>query len=149
MIVSEVSEYRRRAAAECGASAVVDPRTTNLHQVLHDELGGGADVVVEAVGPLLAEAIGLVRRGGSIVQFGHDELAQPAVRVADIVRNELTIHGAFIGKYCFERVARILESGVLPLERVVSHRLPLGRIDEGIEALRKGQAIKVIVEPEG
>jgi len=147
LIVSEVSEYRRRAAAACGATRVVDPRTSDLRALLR-EYGGGADVVVEAVGPLLDEAIGLVCRGGSVVQFGHDELARPTIRVADIVRNEITIHGAFIGKYCFERVVRILESGILPLDRIVSHRLPLQKVHEGLEALRTGQAIKVILEPE-
>jgi threonine dehydrogenase-like Zn-dependent dehydrogenase len=146
--VSEVSEYRRKAALECGANISVDPKNEDLRGIVTRELGDGADVVVEAVGPLLYEAIGLVRKGGRIIQFGHDELARPAIRVGDIVRNEISIYGAFIGKYCFEKVAKIIESGVLPLERVVSHQLPLSKIQEGFESLRKGQAIKVVIHPE-
>jgi (R,R)-butanediol dehydrogenase/meso-butanediol dehydrogenase/diacetyl reductase len=72
----------------------------------------------------------------------------PAVPVAEILKKELQIFGAFIGKFCFEKTARLMESGTLPLERIVSHRLPLSKIHEGIELLRQGQAIKVILHPE-
>jgi Zn-dependent alcohol dehydrogenase len=41
-----------------------------------------------------------------------------------------------------------MQSGVLPLERIVSHQLPLSRVHEGINLLRQGKAIKVILHPE-
>lgn len=148
IIVSEISEMRRNAARECGATIVVDPNNEDLETVVKNETDGGADVVVEAVGPLLNQALSLVRKGGHVLQFGHDELARPAMQVADIVRNEITIDGAFIGRFSFEKVAKILESGVLPLDKVVSHRLPLSRVHEGLELLRQGNAIKVVLFPE-
>ena len=148
VIVSEISEYRRRAARDCGATAVVNPRDEDLSAVVLRETGGGADVVVEAVGPLLPQAIDLVRAGGKILQFGHDELARPQVPVAEIVRKEITIHGGFIGKFSFHKLPAIIESGILPLEKIVSHRLALSRVHEGLDLLRKGQAIKVILHPE-
>ena len=148
IIVSEISEYRRTAAQGCGAHLVVDPRREDLAAIVHRETRGGADVVVEAVGPLLPQAIELVRSGGKILQFGHDELARPAVPVAEIVRKEVTIHGAFIGKFSFDKLPAIMESGVLPLERIVSHRLPLSKVHEGLELLREGKGIKIILHPE-
>jgi len=148
VIVSEISAYRRQAAMDCGATLVIDPNHEDLEAMVKRELDGNADVVVEAVGPLLNQALRLVRSGGKVLQFGHDELARPAVPVGDIVRNEITIHGAFIGRFSFEKVARIIESGVLPLDRIVSHRLPLSKIHEGIQLLQQGKAIKVIIYPE-
>lgn len=53
-----------------------------------------------------------------------------------------------IGKYSFETATRIMESGKLPLEKIVSHRIPLKDIHEGIELLRKGQGLKVMVSSE-
>jgi threonine dehydrogenase-like Zn-dependent dehydrogenase len=148
VIVSEVSANRRQAAKDCGATLVIDPNHEDLEAMVKMEFDGKADVVVEAVGPLLNQALRLVRSGGKVLQFGHDELARPAVPVGDIVRNEITIHGAFIGRFSFEKVARIIESGVLPLDRIVSHRLPLSKIHEGIQLLQQGKAIKVILYPE-
>ena len=148
IIVSEISEYRRNAARGCGAYLVVDPHKEDLAAVVQRETRGGADVVVEAVGPLLPLAIELVHSGGKILQFGHDELARPVIPVAEIVRKEVTIHGAFIGKYSFDRLPPIMESGVLHLEKIVSHRLPLSKVHEGLDLLREGKGIKIILYPE-
>ena len=148
VIVSEVSEYRRKAARDIGATRVVDPRQEDLAAVVRQEMPGGADVVVEAVGPLLPQAIELAHSGGRILQFGHDELAKPVIQVAELLRKELTIYGGFIGKFAFHKLPRILASGVLPLEKIVSHRLPLSRVHEGIDLLRQGKAIKIVLHPE-
>lgn len=57
----------------------------------------------------------------------------------------MTIHGAIIGKFTFDKTARIMESGILPLDKLVSHRLPLSRVHEGIKLIRKGKGIKIII----
>jgi len=148
IIVSEISEYRRQAALDCGATLVVDPLNEDLVSVVQREMNGGADVVVEAVGPLLPQAIDLVHSGGRILQFGHDELARPEIRVAEIVRKEITIFGGFIGKFSFHKLPAIIESNVLSLDKIVSHRMPLSKVHEGLSLLREGRAIKVILHPE-
>jgi threonine dehydrogenase-like Zn-dependent dehydrogenase len=89
----------------------------------------------------------LARFGGTVLQFGHDELSEPKVPMKDIIKKELTIRGGFIGRYSFSRVARILESGELPLDVVVTHRIPLADVHKGIELLKKQLALKVVVEP--
>ncbi len=149
LIVSEPSEYRRKVALDCGATRVVNPREEDLAPIVARELPDGPQVVVEAVGALLPLAIELVGGHGRVLQFGHDETVEPAIPVGTMLKKEVVIYGAFIGRHSFERTARVMESGILPLERIVSHRLPLSRIHEGIELLRKGQALKVIIEPEG
>jgi threonine dehydrogenase-like Zn-dependent dehydrogenase len=149
VIVSEPSAYRRKAALACGAHLAVDPKSEDLAAVVGREMPGGADIVVEAVGPLLPLAIELAHSSGRVMQFGHDELARPAVPVAELLRKEITVFGSFIGKFSFPRLPRLLASGVLPLEHVVSHQLPLSRVHEGIELLRAGQAIKIVLHPEG
>jgi len=150
IIVSEPSLFRREAAIKCGATLTIDSENKDLELIVKKETDGGADVVVEAVGPLINKAIHLVHSGGKIIQFGHDELARPEIDVADIVSREISIFGAFgtyIGQYALEKVVKIMESGVIPLEKVISHRLPLIKIKEGIELLKKGKATKVIIHP--
>jgi threonine dehydrogenase-like Zn-dependent dehydrogenase len=148
VIVSEPAEYRRNLAVKCGATRVCNPKEENLEKIVIEETIEGSDFAIEAVGPLLNETLKVVKAGGKVLQFGHDELAKPAIQVAELVRKEITIHGAYIGKFAFEKVARIIESGVLPLENIVSHQLPLSKVHEGLELLKQGRAIKIILHPE-
>jgi len=148
IIVSEISDYRREAAKDCGATLVVNPATEDLAAVVARETQGGPEVVVEAVGPLLPQAIELVGTRGTVLQFGHDETVKPELPVGIMLKKEVQILGAFIGRYSFDRAAKIMECGQLPLERIVSHRLPLAQVNEGIELLRQGQGIKIILSPE-
>ena len=113
--------FRRNLAAKYGATLVVDPAREDLPRIVRDETGQGADAVIEAVGPLLVTALQLVCFAGTVLQFGHDELAEPKVPLKEIVKKELTIRGGFIGRHSFPRVARIIESGELPLETIVTH----------------------------
>lgn len=82
------------------------------------------------------------------MQFGHDESVEPAVPVGTMLKKEVVICGAFIGRHSFERTAAIMESGILPLDTIISHRLPLSKIREGLDLLRQSRGIKVILEPE-
>jgi len=148
LILSEVSDYRREKALECGADFAVNPKKQNIDEYVKGITDGGPDIVVEAVGPLLPDAIRLVHSDGRVLQFGHDELANPKIPVAEIVKKELTIYGGFIGKFTFNKVPGIIESGVLPLEKVVSHEFPLSEIHEGLKLLRQGLGLKVILHPE-
>jgi len=148
IIVSEPAEFRRKAALDCGADIVVDPKREELQDVVNKQMGKGADVCIEAVGPLLPLAIKVVRAGGEVLQFGHDETVEPRVPVGVLLKKEVVIYGAFIGKQSFEKTARVMESGKLPLEKVVSHVLPLSRIQEGIDILRRGEGLKVIITPD-
>jgi threonine 3-dehydrogenase len=148
IIVSEISDYRREAAKDCGAALVVNPETEDLAAVVARETQGGPQIVVEAVGPLLPQAIELVGTRGTVLQFGHDETVKPELPVGIMLKKEVRILGAFIGRYSFDRTAKIMESGQLPLERIVSHRLPLSQVNEGIALLRQGKGIKIILSPE-
>jgi threonine 3-dehydrogenase len=148
IIVSEISDYRKEAVKDCGATIVVDPNKEDLAAVVARETDGGPNVVVEAVGPLLPQAIELVRTRGTVLQFGHDETVKPQIPVGIMLKKEVQILGAFIGRYSFDRTAKVMESGALPLKRIVSHRLPLSKVHEGLDLLRQGKGIKIILEPE-
>ena len=65
-----------------------------------------------------------------------------------MLKKEVQILGAIIGCYSFERAAEVMESGQIPLDKIVSHRLPMPKVHEGIELLRQGKGLKIILEPE-
>lgn len=149
VIVSEPYEYRRQKALKCGATRVVDPKVEDLKQVCLEETGDlGVDHCIEAVGHMLPEALDMIRTSGKVLMFGHDETAMPPVKLAEIVRKEASIYGGFLGKYYFEKTARIIESGILPLGEIATHTFPLSEYEKGLELLRGGQALKVVIYPE-
>ena len=95
----------------------------------------GADVVIEASGTAeaWADAVALVRPGGTAVMFGgltRDE--RPAVDAYRLHYDELTIRGSFHHSPATVRAALVfLASGAYPWDRLVTHRVGL----EGLPAL--------------
>jgi len=146
-LVAEVSPFRAAHAAACGAERVVNPREADLASVVRGETGLGADVVVDAVGTLLEDALRCVRKGGRILLFGMHEQALPIVKQYDVTKYEIQILGTYIAHGTFPHAVRLLEGGRVDFSRLVTHRLPLAEIHGGIELLRRGQAVKVAILP--
>lgn len=149
LLVAEVAPYRAAHARACGADVIIDPRTDDLPGVVRRETGLGADVVVDAVGTLLEDALGCVRKGGRVVLFGMHEHARPVVHQYDVTKYEIQILGTYIARGTFPPAVRLLESGRIPFGRLVTHRVPLADIQQGIGLLRRGEAVKVVVLLDG
>jgi threonine dehydrogenase-like Zn-dependent dehydrogenase len=146
LIVTDVSPYRLEFARKIGVDAALDARS-DIVTTIRNLTNGGADVVVDAVGALFPQAVPVATKGGKIVLFGMNQQARPTVSQYDITRNELTVYGTFIGINTFPVAIKMLESGVLRPSVLISHHLPLARLAEGLELLRRGEAIKVVVTP--
>jgi threonine dehydrogenase-like Zn-dependent dehydrogenase len=145
IIVVEPNTARGVVARAMGADAVVTPHELDARR--GELLPGGADVVVDAVGSLLPEAIETAAMGGRIILFGMNSNAWPAVQQVQITENGLTIHGTHITNFTFPAAIRLIESGALDLAPMISEVLPLERTAEGIAHLRTGQATKVVITP--
>lgn len=143
----EPVEFRRRTAELFGADGVLDPKTSNVAEEVKAATGVGADVVIDAAGTLLPEALQLVRPGGRVILFGINQHADRQFNQYFTTRYEVTILGSFIQRTEFPKVVRLLEAGILPLEKLVTHRLKLEDIGQGLEAMRAGEAIKVVAAP--
>ncbi len=147
IVLVELAGFRRRMAEEMGADAALDP---NVHDVVREVAARtrlGADIVVDAVGTLLPEAIPLVRRGGRVILFGMHLRAEREVNQYWLTRYEISLLGSYIQRTAFPKVVRMLEAGLLPLEQLVTHRVDLSAIGEGFRLLRAGEALKVAVSP--
>lgn len=148
ILVSEVSASRREFAEKCGATRTIDPSKENLLDVVREETGGhGVDVVVDAVGFLIEECIQCCRAKGSIVLFGMCGGRQMPVTQFDVVRKELSIYGSFIGLNTLPATVSILESGLIDFTPMITHRLPLRDFHIGLEAMRDGSALEVVLYP--
>jgi threonine dehydrogenase-like Zn-dependent dehydrogenase len=147
VIISDLAPLRLEVARKAGMDVVVNPKAENLYEAVMDVTGGlGTEVVVDAVGNQFGNTIALAARQGKISLFGMNEEATPAVKQHDITRNELTVYGSFVGANTFPRSIQILESGAVKPSVMNSMLLPLEEVHDGIDAARRGEAVKVIVQ---
>lgn len=148
VFVSEVSEFRSDYVLKFGADRVINPQKENLKaEIMKETDGCGVDIVVDAVGVLINDALDCVKMGGQILLFGLNENAKQTICQSDIARKNIKILGSFIGNYTLRSVAKALETGVADFRELITHRLPLGEFETGLEAMRNGTALEVVLYP--
>jgi threonine dehydrogenase-like Zn-dependent dehydrogenase len=60
----------------------------------------------------------------------------------------LTIHGSHLSPYCYPIAIDMLGKGLLPMDEIITHTLPLADFQQGIELVAAGtQSIKVALLP--
>ena len=147
--LSDPIEERRRMARRLGASVVIDPTRESLRdRVMALTDGRGADVVAEAVGKpdLVAEALALVRPRGVLQLVGvNPKGSRLPLDLWDVHFREVRIHGAFGRGTAFSRALRLMPK--LGVERLVTARFPLSRIDEAFVHATAGRGVKTIITP--
>lgn len=144
IILLDVAPYRLQQAHAL-ADHVINAAETDARQAVLEMTEIGCDVVVDAVGNQMDAAIGLARRAGTVLLFGLRVHDHPPVHQYTITRYDLTLVGAFVGLNPFPQTVQLLESGILHPGRLVTHRVPLSRLEEGVALMRSGQAMKVVV----
>ncbi|GFP19203.1 hypothetical protein HKBW3S03_00708 [Candidatus Hakubella thermalkaliphila] len=148
LLVSEINDYRAHFARQSGADRVINPQSESLSEIVEEETGVGVDVVIDAVGSLITEALSSVRRGGRVLLFGMNARARAEIAQNDITRNEIRVMGSYIANNTFPAAIRVLERGLLNLRPLITHRLALAEIEEGIKLMREARAIEIVVRPQ-
>lgn len=115
--------------------------------------GGGVDYAVEATGrPEAMEAAFLSTRArGAAVLIGIPRadavLSLPATTIPRMERRILgSIYGSSKPDRDFPHTLALYQAGRLPLDRLVSHRLPLEEAARGFELMQSGDALRVVLE---
>jgi L-iditol 2-dehydrogenase len=114
--------------------------------------GRGVDVAITAAasGAAQEQALQMLARGGRISFFGGLPKDDPTITLdSNLVHySELTIVGANGSSPDHnKRALRLIADGKVPVEDLITHRLPLGQAVEGIGIVSRGEAIKVTIEP--
>ena len=114
--------------------------------------GRGADVVITAAASGAAQEQGLhmLARRGRLSLFGGLPKDAPNITVdANLVHyRELTLVGVNGSTPAHNKQAlELIASGAVPVADLITHRLPLDQVLEGIEIVARGDAIKVTIEP--
>lgn len=145
VIVTDVAPFRLEMARKNGADAAIHSREEDVEAIVKEHTDIGADIVVDAVGALMPQALKLARRGGRVVLFGMQPNALPPTSQYLITRYELTVYGAFGAANQFPGVVSMLERGILKPSPLITHRIPATEASKAFDAMRAGETMKVIV----
>ena len=150
LIAVDTSDYALRNALDLGATHAVNPATEDAKRRIYEIIPEGPDLVMEAAGPI--EAVRLMvelrRRGTRWNVFGittHEKFE---------LDGGLThfLEGRMDASFGTTTVAmaksiRLMETGLIDTEKIISHRFPLSRIHEALDVMASPERNKVIVNP--
>jgi threonine dehydrogenase-like Zn-dependent dehydrogenase len=158
LVAIDVLAQRLRHTAAFGVTEAIDASTTGraerIDSVRRRTGGRGADVVVDCSGiaETFTEALELVRWGGTVIEAGaFVDLGPVQVNPnRDICTRNVCVLG--IGGETSDGYAPAMDAMAahldeLPLERVVTHRLPLDDAQEAIRLSESPEAMKVVFAP--
>lgn len=143
---------KRAIARDLGAVAVGPDEAAAAIADLFPE--GGADVVIETVGKavVLKAAYQAARRGGRIVTVGLPNPAETLdIPAVSFVADGKTLIGSYMGSAIpardIPRYIALWKAGRLPVERLLTSVHPLSEINDLLDALADGRAIRQIMIP--
>jgi len=141
VIATDVDAYRLKKAKECGAD-----------EVLHAEKAGDirADKIIVCTGALSAigQAFRSIDRKGTILLFAIPD-KNIEIPTVDMWRNEITVTSSYgAAADDLAEALELISSGKLDMKPLITHKLPLKKIQEGFRLVAQAkESLKVVLEP--
>jgi L-iditol 2-dehydrogenase len=159
VVATDTLDIRLDLARKCGAAFALDPRTEDVSAKLKELTEGrGADMVFVAtnVKGLVEEAVRSTRPGAKIMLFAQtSDKERIELSGASICVGERSLLGSYSASVDIQRdAADLVFSGRLPVQILISHRVPLDKIDFAFRlATHPGEfphenPLKIIVHPQ-
>jgi L-iditol 2-dehydrogenase len=154
ILASDTLPFRRDLSQSFGAKAF-DPRGNEFEAAVKQATEGrGADIVIVATNArgLVDQALRISRPGAKVLLFAQTSVTERVeISGADICVGERILLGSYSADVNLQaESARLVFSGELPLEQLISNRVPLSDITAGIAIAQRpsGQSLKVVVHPQ-
>jgi L-iditol 2-dehydrogenase len=150
VIAVESQPYRANLARELGAEAVIDPADPDSRKQILALTGGvGADKAIDCSGAPEAHRllIDALRRRGQMAFVGEGgDLTLHVSR--DMLRKGLTLHGSWHFNFADSlRLMQVIRASTAPIDRLITHRFPMSRVQEAWELQITGNCGKVLLDP--
>ncbi|KAI1090321.1 GroES-like protein [Rostrohypoxylon terebratum] len=111
------------------------------------DLGGGADVVIDASGaePSIQTSLHVVRVGGTYVQggMGKNDITFPIMAMCI---KEVTAKGSFrYGSGDYKLAVDLVASGKIDVKKLISGIVSFNKAEEAFKLVKKGEVIKLLI----
>ena len=154
IIVIDLNDERLKETIKFGATHIINgSKEDAIKKVLDFTDGKGAHKVITANPSVKSqeEAIYMTKRGGTIAYFGGVPKGDMATIDSNFVHyNNLWIYGHYgANSIQVQKAFELALSDRFPSEDIITHILPLSEINKGLELVKKGEALKVVLIPGG
>jgi len=130
------------------ATVVAGPDQTDA---LRELAPYGFAIVVDATGipAVIQQAFNYLKPRGQFLQFGvAPKGASISLSPYDVFQHDLTIIGSFALCYTFQPAIAWLAEGVVDVEPMIGHTLPLADFPTALQEFAAGRTMKVHLHPE-
>lgn len=153
---TEIDPFRIEVAKKLGVP-IFNPEVHDIEkEVMKFTDGKGADIVIDAIGSQLENALKYVTPGGKVLAFGMDSSIKATVIPNTITRKAIKVIGTYIGQNTMLPAIKILMSGKIDMKPFFTEIIPL---KDGLSAFSKlgldlktnqhipKQAMKIVMKP--
>jgi S-(hydroxymethyl)glutathione dehydrogenase / alcohol dehydrogenase len=153
IIAIDLIETKLTAARQFGATHTINVSQANLVEGLRDITDTqGVDYVLVTVGSdsAINQSLSMVRKGGTVVIVGLPPWNKPAtLPIASFVLNGTHLFGSWMGSTRLQIDVPVLiehyQQGNLLLDELITARYPLEQINEAVEAMERGEALRNLI----
>lgn len=151
IIAADPIPEKRALAMKLGATDTVDAMADDAAAQIVELSKGGVDHAIEAVGrPASGElAVKSLKRGGTATILGMMPLQHQVGLSAMELLSGKKLQGAIMGGNRFPvdipRLVDFYLRGLLDLDSIISETIPLERINEGFEQMKRGDAARSVI----
>lgn len=149
IIAVEPDDRRREKAVSMGADFGINPLADDTDAILKEQGIVNIDKVIDCAGRVsTAEyAVQYAGRGATVMLFG---LTGPddvmGLKPFEVFQKELTIKGSFVNPDTFERAGRLLGSGIIRTEEIITDIIDLEDIQNVFETRLYAKNGKVLIK---
>jgi S-(hydroxymethyl)glutathione dehydrogenase/alcohol dehydrogenase len=150
-VAVDLAPGKLELALQMGATHAVDARAPDALSRVRAVAKRGVDVVLEAAGNSRAfrDSAEMVRPGGSVVWLGKVGVSEEVTfRWGALMQEKRFIRSSYGGArpaVHFPFLARAYLEGKLQLDALVSRRIRLEEVNQGLDALKRGEVVRAVV----
>lgn len=155
VLVTDLLSARLELSSRFGAAEAWSPAETDIAAEIRQRTAGrGADVVIVAAAArgIVEQAVALSRPGARILLFAQTSVKETfTLDGAAICAQERMVFGSYSASIDLQQEsARLVWDSAFPADELISHRLRLDEMNEGIRMARQPSngTLKVIVHPQ-
>lgn len=152
IVTVDIQPARLEFATEFAATHAFTPERVSAEEnaarlIKENELGEGADVVIDASGaePSIQTSIHVVRRGGVYVQGG---MGKPDITfpIMALCLKEVTAKGSFrYGSGDYSLAVDLVSRGVIDVKKLITGTVKFEDAEEAFKSVKAGKGIKVLI----
>jgi 6-hydroxycyclohex-1-ene-1-carbonyl-CoA dehydrogenase len=148
VIAVDISDKKLQIAKQLGAWHTINAKNSDVRKETKKLFEGGADIAFEAIGnpSTIEQAFEVLCPGGRLCVVGYSDHSS-SLNAARLMFRELDIVGSLgCRPVDYPAIIRMVASGALRVEPVVTHRFALEDINLALDILRSGEGLRTVIK---